>query len=65
MEPVRTGDTIAIFSTGACGHSMASNYNTMPVPAVDFLEKGKDELVTKRPSFDDFVQNDLITECLK
>ena len=38
MAEPETGDIIAIFSTGAYGYSMASNYNRNPIPAVVFVK---------------------------
>lgn len=55
----QTGDTLAMFSTGAYGYSMASNYNKFSKPAVVFTEKGKHKLVVKRETKEDIVKNDL------
>ncbi|WP_423189535.1 diaminopimelate decarboxylase [Alkalibacterium sp. f15] len=49
-------DVLAIFSTGAYGYSMASNYNRLPRPAVVFVEKGKDFLAIKRETVQDFLK---------
>ena len=43
-----SGDTFAIFSTGAYGYSMASNYNKNGIPAVVFVKEGKSALTVKR-----------------
>ncbi len=56
MEP---GDILAVFSTGAYGYAMASNYNRFRKPAVVFVENGKDQLVVRRESLEDIVKNDL------
>ena len=47
------GDILAIFTTGAYGYSMASNYNKLGLPAVCFAKDGKARLVIKRQSFED------------
>lgn len=60
-----TGDTLVIFSTGAYGHSMASNYNKLPIPAIVFAERGRHELVTRRQSYEDMNRNDIIPESLR
>lgn len=56
------GDILAVFSTGAYGFSMASNYNRLVKPAVVFVENGKDQLVVKRETVDDLIKNDLSYE---
>lgn len=48
-------DLLAVFSTGAYGYSMASNYNRLPRPAVVFVEEGRDWLAIKRESYQDFL----------
>lgn len=53
------GDVLAMLATGAYGFSMASNYNRNPRPAVVFTENGQSQLVVKRESYADLVQNDL------
>lgn len=53
------GDIVAVFSTGAYGYSMASNYNRLPVPAVVFLEKGQSEVVVRRQTYEDVLRQDV------
>ncbi|HLR60579.1 MAG TPA: diaminopimelate decarboxylase [Pseudogracilibacillus sp.] len=53
------GDYLAMFSTGAYGYSMASNYNRFSKPAVVFVEKGESHLVIRRESNEDIIKNDL------
>lgn len=65
MGPVESGDTLAIFSTGAYGYSMASNYNKNPIPSVVLVCKGRDELIVKGQSYEDMIQNEIIPESLK
>jgi len=55
----QSGDYLAMFSTGAYGYSMASNYNRFAKPAVVFVENGKSQLVVKRESNEDIIKNDL------
>jgi len=59
---VKSGDVLAVFSTGAYGYSMASHYNRLPKPAVIFVEEGKDQVVVKRETYMDVVQYDLSYE---
>lgn len=60
MPKAEKGDTLAIFSTGAYGFSMASNYNRNPIPAVVFVKEGSDRLVVKRQSYDDMLRNEVL-----
>jgi len=59
VPDLQSGDILAVFSTGAYGYSMASNYNRLPRPAVVFVENGEARLVVKRETYEDLVKNDL------
>ncbi|ANK59415.1 diaminopimelate decarboxylase [Loigolactobacillus backii] len=59
LPTTQPGDVVAMFTTGAYGYSMASNYNRNPRPAVVFVENGHAQLVVKRESFADLVHLDL------
>lgn len=61
----KAGDLFAMFSTGAYGFSMASNYNSNPIPAVVLVKDGKSELIVKRQSYDDMIKNQIMPEMLK
>ena len=54
------GDILAIFATGAYGYAMASNYNMNPIPAVVLLKNGQSEIMVKRQSYADMIQNQTI-----
>ncbi len=56
---VKVGDLVATPVTGAYGHSMASNYNKVPRPAVVFVADGRARLVVRRETMDDLVRLDL------
>lgn len=58
------GDTFAIFSTGAYGYSMASNYNKNGIPAVVFVKEGKSALTVKRQTMDDLIRNEIIPDSM-
>lgn len=62
LPKVQPDDILAVFSTGAYGYSMSNHYNRFPKAAVVFVENGKDQLVIKRESYQDVVQNDLSYE---
>ncbi len=53
------GDIVATPVTGAYGHSMASNYNKVPRPAVVFVADGTVRTVVRRETFDDLLHLDL------
>lgn len=59
------GDTLAVLSTGAYGHSMASNYNKNIIPAVILLNKGKDEVIVKGQDYSDMIRNEIIPSYLE
>ncbi|HEV3401338.1 MAG TPA: diaminopimelate decarboxylase [Acidimicrobiales bacterium] len=52
------GDVLCTPVTGAYGHSMASNYNKVPRPAVLFVRDGRARVVVRRESLDDLLRLD-------
>jgi diaminopimelate decarboxylase len=56
---VAVGDVLAVPVTGAYGHSMGSNYNKVPRPAVVFVDGGEARLVIRRETYDDLLLTDL------
>ena len=50
---------LAVPVTGAYGHSMGSNYNKVPRPAVVFVEDGDARLVVRRETYDDLLLTDV------
>jgi diaminopimelate decarboxylase len=59
IQDSQYGDILAIYTTGAYGYTMSSNYNRMLRPAVVFVEDKKASLVVKRETFADLLRNDL------
>jgi len=57
-EDLAVGDILATPVTGAYGHSMASNYNKVPRPAVVFVRDGACRVVVRRETLDDLLRND-------
>jgi diaminopimelate decarboxylase len=53
------GDVLATPVTGAYGHSMGSNYNKVPRPAVVFARGGDARLVVRRETHDDLLRLDV------
>ncbi|MFW6007086.1 MAG: diaminopimelate decarboxylase, partial [Halanaerobiales bacterium] len=60
-EP-ETGDILAITNTGAYTYAMASNYNSIPRPAVVLVHEGESNIIIKRESYSDLIENDIIPE---
>lgn len=52
------GDLLTVFTTGAYGYSMASNYNRLGLPAVAFVKDGSARVVLKRQSYQDMQRLD-------
>ena len=50
-DDLKVGDVLATPVTGAYGHSMGSNYNKVPRPAVVFVGDGEARLVVARESY--------------
>ena len=48
LPPVKEGDVLAITHAGAYGFTMASTYNTRPLPAEVMVKDGKGRIVRKR-----------------
>ncbi len=49
------GDHIAVLCTGAYNHSMASNYNRVPKPAVVMVRGGQARLAARRETYEDLL----------
>lgn len=60
LPPVKRGDLLAVFSAGAYGYVMSSNYNTFPRPAEVLVSGGASRLVTKRQTYDDVLAAETI-----
>ena len=57
-DDLAVGDVLCTPVTGAYGHSMASNYNKVPRPAVVFVADGEARTVVRRETLDDLVRLD-------
>ena len=65
LPKARTGDLIAVLSTGAYNYSMASNYNRNFIPAAVLVKDGKADHIVKPQTYEDLVRNDVIPDRLK
>jgi len=53
IPPVQRGDLLAVFTAGAYGMSMASNYNSRPRPPEVLIEGDRFRVIRRRESYDD------------
>ena len=55
LPPVKRGDVLSIFTAGAYGFSMASNYNARPRPAEVLVDGDKFSIIRKRETYEDLI----------
>jgi diaminopimelate decarboxylase len=60
LPEIKSGDILAIATTGAYGYSMSSNYNRIPKPAVVMVKDNQARLVCRRETYEDILKNDVI-----
>jgi len=58
LDAVAPGDLLVIYSAGAYGYAMASNYNARPRPAEVLVDGGRFAVVTARETYGDLVQHE-------
>jgi diaminopimelate decarboxylase len=58
LPPVVAGDLLAVMSAGAYGFTMASNYNTRPMPAEVMVSGSEVTLVRERQTLDDVIKGE-------
>ncbi len=61
----KTGDLLAVLSTGAYNFAMASNYNRFRRPAMVLVNEGHADIIVERQNLDDLLWQDRIPERLK
>lgn len=59
LQDPKPGDVLAVFATGAYNHTMASNYNRLPRPAMVLVDAGKHRLSVRRESYDELLAREL------
>ena len=59
MQHPDLGDIVAVFGTGAYNHTMASNYNGQPRPAIVFVKDGQARVTTRRETYEDLMSRDI------
>ncbi len=58
LPPVQAGDVLAVMSAGAYGFTMASNYNTRPMPAEILVDGSEAHLVRERQTLEDLIRGE-------
>lgn len=61
LDPVQTGDVLAIWVAGAYGMTQASNYNARTRPSELLIDGAKTKLIRRRESQDDLLRTDVLT----
>ena len=56
------GDILCVYDTGAYCYSMSSNYNRVLKPAMVLINQGKSDIIIKRQTLEQLVENDIIIE---
>jgi diaminopimelate decarboxylase len=59
LPPPRPGNILAVLSTGAYNHVMASNYNFFCRPPVVFVQRGDARLVVRRETEEDLLRREI------
>ena len=59
LPPLNKGDLIAVFSAGAYGMSMSSNYNSRPRAAEIMVSGSKHRVIRRRETCDDLIANEI------
>jgi diaminopimelate decarboxylase len=59
VQPVKTGDILAVLSTGAYNYSMASHYNRIGRPPVVMVKGGEPRIIIRGDSYEDIIMNDI------
>ncbi len=65
LPRAKTGDLLAVLSTGAYNYSMASNYNRNLIPPAVLVRGGEASYIVRPQSYRDLVRNDVIPDYLK
>ena len=57
LPPLQEGDLVALRDAGAYGFSMASRYNSFPLPAEVLVEDGRGTLIRRRDTLNQLLSN--------
>lgn len=65
MPKAKSGDVLAVLSTGAYNYSMAMNYNRNKIPPCVLVNEGNAEYIIRPQTYEDIVRNDVIPTRMK
>ncbi len=65
LPKARSGDILAVLSTGAYNYSMAMNYNRNLIPPCVLVCEGQAEYIVRPQSYQDLTRNDVIPKRLQ
>ncbi|WP_017651565.1 diaminopimelate decarboxylase [Fortiea contorta] len=65
LPEIKPGDILVVMGTGAYNYSMASNYNRLARPAAVVVGNGEANLILRRETYEDLIQQDCLPERLK
>ena len=60
LPKAKTGDILAVLSTGAYNYSMAMNYNRNLIPPCILVKDGQAEYIVKPQTYEDLNRNDVV-----
>lgn len=60
LPPLNSGDLLALLDVGAYGFTMASNYNSHPLPAEVLVEGNTYHLIRRRQTYEELIANEEI-----
>ena len=58
LPPLQRGDTLAVFTAGAYGFVMSSQYNARPRPVEVLVDGDQFEVIRKRETYEDLVAHE-------
>jgi len=59
LAQIESGDLLALMSAGAYGFTMASNYNSRPLPAEVLISGSEAKVVRRRQSYADLIEHEI------
>ncbi len=65
LPKAKSGDILAVLSTGAYNYSMAMNYNRNKIPPCVLVKDGKGEYIVRPQTYEDIARNDVIPKRLQ
>jgi diaminopimelate decarboxylase len=64
LPEAKSGDILAVFSTGPYNYSMAMNYNRNLIPPCILVYEGAAEYIVRPQNYEDLIRNDVLPQRL-